>query len=197
MESNLFFRKVLLPTTLLFIILVCFFSCSQKPKSGDTKEIAEEHNESKYDHSDREKDAQFLVNAAEINLEEIQLGQLALRNASTVEVKELGKMMADEHTVCFEGLKKLADKKLITIPLTPTEDDKEAYEKLSTLTKTDFDKIYTDKMVKGHKAAIALFEKELKESIDTDISAWAKATLPDLKRHLQHAISTQEKLNKI
>jgi len=42
--------------------------------------------------------AQFLVRAAEIDLEEIQVGQLAQKKSTMIDVQELGKMMETEHT---------------------------------------------------------------------------------------------------
>jgi len=42
-------------------------------------------------------DAQFLTSAAEINLEEIQLGQLAKKKITMIDVQELGKMMKTGH----------------------------------------------------------------------------------------------------
>ena len=41
--------------------------------------------------------SKILVNAAEINLEEIQLGQLAQKYSLNADVKSLGKMMETEH----------------------------------------------------------------------------------------------------
>ncbi len=45
--------------------------------SKNTKDVAQGHNKAKFDESGNEKFAQFLVNTAEINMEEISLGQLA------------------------------------------------------------------------------------------------------------------------
>ena len=52
-------------------------ACGNSSKPEDTKVIAEEQNDEKLAAKTDEKDAQFLVNAAEISLEEISLGQLA------------------------------------------------------------------------------------------------------------------------
>src|SRR5438105_3343278 len=83
-------------------------------------------------------DAQFLKDAAEINLEEIQLGQLAQKNAVRDDVKELGKMMEEEHTKLFSELKELASKKAMTIPNAINEDGKDAYEKLDDKKESEF-----------------------------------------------------------
>ncbi len=168
-------------------------SCNNSSKPDDSKEAAEEKNEDKFDERKQEKDAQFLVEAAEINLEEIELGKLAQSKSKDADVIALGKMMEDAHTKAMGDLKGLAAKKNISIPETATEDAQDAYKKLSDKTGEDFDKEYSDMMVKGHKKAIEKFEKASKDCEDADIKTWAAGMLPDLHTHLQHSEQCQEK----
>ena len=49
-----------------------------------------------------------------------------------------------------------------------------------------------DMMVKGHKDAISKFEKASKDCDDADIRAWALATLPALRTHLDHSLTCQK-----
>ena len=51
-------------------------SCNNKPKTEDSKEVAEDKNDAKMDGMKNEADAQFLVNVAEINQEEKDNKQL-------------------------------------------------------------------------------------------------------------------------
>ncbi len=51
-------------------------------------------------------------------------------------------------------------------------------------------------MVDGHKKAIELFEKQSTESSDADIREWATSMLPELRKHLDHAVTVQNKLEK-
>ena len=197
MKKTNYFKYALLQGTfvaLVFLVASCN-NTSQKPK--DTKDVAEEHNEAKFDNNNQEKDAQFLVNAAEINLEEIQLGQLALQKGTTTHVKELGKMMVATHTKSQNDLTALAKTKMITIPTSPTENAQEAYNKLNEKSGNDFDKAYADMMVSGHKDAISSFEKASTDGNDADIKNWATVSLPDLRKHLDHSIDCQNKCNNI
>lgn len=183
-------KKIMLPVAMCLAIGLGASSCT---KTTDTKKLAEESDESKFGHSEKENDALFLINAAAINLEEIELGKIAEQNSERTDVQTLGKMMHDEHIKCLEGLVVLAKSKNITIPSSPTDEAKAAVKNTQDLMGNDFDKIYCDMMVKGHKKAIAMFEKETKVSKDKDITAWAEKTLPDLKRHLEHAEACQMK----
>ncbi len=179
-------KLILLRTVFIIATLVGMISCGENEKPADTKEIAEESNEAKFD-KEKAKDAEFLVKVAEINLEEIQLGGLAKESASMTDVKELGKMMVISHTKGQKELEALAVKKSITIPLSTTDKGKEAYEKLSNKTGIKFDKEYCDMMVSGHKKAIELFEKASTDANDPEIREWAAKTLPELNTHLEHS----------
>lgn len=172
-------------------------SCSNSSKPEDSKEVAEEHNDAKFDEKKQEKDAQFLVEAAEINLEEIQLGQLAQTKSKNASVIALGKMMEDAHTKAMNDLKSLAEKKSITIPVALTEDGQDAYKKLSEKSEKDFNKDYCDMMVKGHEKAIDKFEKASTDCEDTDIKNWAGSMLPALREHLDHAKTCDDKMKKM
>ena len=175
------------------VVLLSSFSNKHLKNIKDASEI---RSNSKFADDDQDKDAKFLVSAAEINLEEIQLGKLARQNGSSKEVKELGKMMEDAHTKSLKDLTALAKRKDITIPTASSEKANDAYNKLNQKSGKDFDKAYTNMMVDGHKDAIKLFEKASNEANDNDIKNWAAATLPELRKHLEHATDCQKKCDK-
>ncbi len=189
-------RFVLLPIVLFGVILFGTTGCDRAQNTEDTKEVAEEHNDAKFDNKD-EKDAQFLVNAAEIDLEEIKLGQLAQQNGRMEQVRTLGKMLEEAHLKSLGTLASLAEKKTVTIPTLSTEEVKESYTLLREKSGADFDKKYCELMVNGHKAAIETFEKASTESNDLDIREWANASLPELRRHLDQAIDCQKQCEKM
>ncbi|MEO5570452.1 MAG: DUF4142 domain-containing protein [Bacteroidia bacterium] len=188
----------------LFVVLVFglaivfgLSSCSDPSKSDDSKATAEEHNDAKFNDNNKENDAQFLVNAAAINLMEIQLGNLAAQRGMMAEVKDMGKMMADAHSKLLEEVKGLAAKKSVTVPTTLTDEGQNAYKKLNDESGKDFDKDFCDMMVNGHKDAINKFETAADKSVDTDIKNWANATLPALRKHLDMAITCQDNCKKM
>ena len=194
MKNSTPFKKDFFKLSLVAVTL--FGASCSSPKAEDTKEVAIEHNEAKFDSTNNEKDAKFLVNVAEINLEEIKLGQLAKQMGRTEHVKELGQMMDAAHTKCMSSLVTLAASKSITIPTTPTENTLNAYKTLNEKSGADFDLAYCNMMVSGHKDAIAMFEKESNESTDADIKQWATDVLPELRMHLDHALTCQKENEK-
>lgn len=177
------------------IILIASCSNSQEPEN--TKFVVAEYSDAKFDINKNEKDAQFLVNAAQINIEKIQLGQLAQQNGNAPHVKELGKMMVAAHTESQIDLIAIAESKMITIPYSPTDYAKNAYTRLNKKSGNDFDKAYTDMMVNGHEDAIKTYEKAARNGNDTEIKNWATSSLPGLRKHLAHSIQCKEKCDKM
>ena len=177
--------------TMLVALTLFGTSCSNNQKA-EVESIADEHGEVQVD-SNTSKDAQFLAKAAEINLEEIQLGKMAQQSSTRTDVKELGEMMEKEHTDCLKGLTILANKKSVIIPTTLSNSAQDACKILNGKSGADFDVAYCEMMVNGHRDAIAMFEKVSTQSTDADVKGWAGAILPDLHKHLEHAIKCQNK----
>ena len=172
-------------------------SCNNKPKMEDSKEVAEDKNDAKMNGMKNEADAQFLVNVAEINQEEISLGKLAEEKGSITDVKELGKMMVEAHTKAMTDLSTLAMSKSISLPEVKTDDLNDAYKEMSTKSGKKFDLAYCKKMVNGHKDAISKFEKASNDAVDPDIKKMAANMLPALHKHLEMADMCMKKCEAI
>jgi putative membrane protein len=173
------------------MVIMGFTSCNEQ-KGSDSKAIAEEHNEAKFNNS-KETDAELLVAAAEIDLEEIQLAKLAQTNTKRPNVIALGKMMELEHSKSLKELQALALKKQITIPVTLTEDGQNAYKKLVNKRGIDFDLEYCNMMVTTHKRIVDKLDKASTNATDADIRTWASTKLPVIRDHLDRSINCQKK----
>ena len=197
-KSNLF-SKMLLGAA---VVTMSFGmgSCKNEPKAEDPKEVAEDANEENLDTEatdSLEDDSQYLVDAAEVDLKEINLGKLAQTKSTNADVKALGKMMVDAHTKASEVTKALAAKKGITLPASITEDGQDDYKDLNDKTGADFDKAYTDAMVDGHEKTIKKIEKASEKAKDPDVRMWAANMLPELNKHLEHSKMAKEKVDAI
>jgi putative membrane protein len=190
------YKSKVLKATLIIAVIFGISSCANN-KPEDTKEIAEEKNEEKFENASTEMDAEFLVNAAEISRQNISLGQLAQQKGNVSHVVELGKMMETQHTQSLADLTALAKVKNISLPMSQTENGQEAYKKLNEKSGNNFGKEYSDLMVNGHNDAIAVFEKASNEVSDPDIKSWAAATLPALRTHLEQSIACQAECAKM
>jgi putative membrane protein len=132
-------------------------------------------------------DAKFVKTAAASGMAEVQLAQLAEQKSTNPAVKAFAQTMVRDHTAANEALKKIADTKKIQVPTQLSDEDKQVFEKLSTLSGADFDKMFVKKMVEDHTKAIQLFTQQSMEGKDPELKAWAKGTLPILKQHKEMA----------
>jgi putative membrane protein len=179
---------------LLFLVCSCARSNNESSTTGvDSKKMAEDHNDAKFNKSE-EYNAQFLVDAATINLNEIQLGDLASTKAVSADVKALGKMMSEDHTKAQAEVVALAQKKNITLPTSATDESMKDYNTLNDKDFKNFDSKYTEMMVNGHKDAISKFEKAVSDCSDSDLREWASKMLPKLREHLDHAMNCQARV---
>lgn len=184
MKKILIFSKIILAAG---VLLCTMNSCKKEPKQEDPKEVAEDQNDAKFESDDAEDDADYLLDAAEINLSEIEIGKLAQAKGVSQGVKDFGKKLIEDHTKSLDELKALANKKAITLPTTITEDGKEKYNKLNEKSGTEFDKKFAELMVEGHEKAIDKITKISNKAKEHDIQLWATSQLTALKMHLDHA----------
>lgn len=188
-------KKIVLSKIMLGagLVLCTLNSCKNEPKQEDPKEVAEDQNDAKFEDKDVEDDADFLIDAAEINLCEIEIGKLAQEKGVSPDVKNFGKMLVADHQKALEETKALAAKKAITLPTAITEDGREKHDKLKAESAADFDKKFANMMVDGHEDAIDKMNKISKDATDIDIKNWAGNQVGDLTMHLNEAKKLKEK----
>jgi putative membrane protein len=194
MKKILLAGKAILGAGLLIIVLN---SCKNETKQEDPKEVAEDTNEAKFDSiEDKKDDSEFLVDQAEINLAEIEIGKLAQTKSINPEVKKFGKMLVDEHTKSASEVSALAKAKNFTLPTSLTENGKEEYNKLNEKSGLDFDKKFADLMIDGHQKAIDKLKKATEDAKDQDVKLWASNNIAPLTAHLEHAKLLKQDLDK-
>lgn len=179
-------------SVLMAASVVVFTNCNNT-KTEDSKEVAEEQNEAKLDTTALEDDSEFAVAAADGGLMEVQLGELAQKNAASADVKKFGEMMMKDHSKAGEELKTLAAQKNITLPAMLSDEKQKKYDDLAKKQGKEFDKAYISFMVDDHKEDISEFEEAAKDAKDPDVKAWAEGKLPTLKHHLEMAEAIDKK----
>src|SRR5688572_20526378 len=181
-------KKIKLCSLLIVACMFVMASCGPKSnKEEDSKEVAEDQNEAKFEDSKLEDDTEFAVAAADGGMYEVQAGQLALTKASSAKVKEFAQKMVDDHGKGNEELKALAQQKNISIPATLSEKMQKKYDDLASKSGADFDKAYCEAMVKDHKDDLDKFKKASEDAKDADVKAWAAGKVPVLEHHLSMA----------
>ncbi len=131
-------------------------------------------------------DQKFVTGATQGGMFEVKSSQLALDKGVTGSTRDFAQMMIDDHGKANRDLESLAHKKGATISNTLEAQHQEMLDELSSLTGKEFERKYHADQVKGHDAAIALFERYSKDAADADIKAFANRMLPTLRAHRKH-----------
>ena len=132
-------------------------------------------------------DESFLRKAAAGGAAEVELGNLAKDRAPDPDVKQFAQKMVTDHSRANDELKRLAQKKGVTISDMPDSTSKRELDRLSKLSGAEFDKAYSKLMVSDHEKDVSEFEKESKNAKDPDVKDFAAKTLPTLRDHLRMA----------
>jgi putative membrane protein len=136
-------------------------------------------------------DVAFAMKAAQGEIAEVQMGQLAAQNASNPDVKAFGQRMVDDHTKANDKLKGVAQAQNMTLPESLDAKHQTEYAKLQGLSGPSFDREYVKCMVKDHEEDVKEFQKEANTGKDPQIKAFASETLPVLEQHLSQIKSIQ------
>jgi putative membrane protein len=132
-------------------------------------------------------DQKFIDMAAQTDMLEAHLGQLAADQAGSQGVKDYGSMLVTDHTADYQQLNALAAKDNLTVPKGLDAAHQQKIAPFEKLKGAAFDAKYTQAMVAGHTEAIGIYNKEASGAENADVKAYAAATLPTLNKHLDQA----------
>ncbi len=132
-------------------------------------------------------DLNFVTEAAQGGMAEVELGRLAADKASSDEVKRFAGRMVNDHSRANDELKSIAESKHLSIPTGLDSKDQALHDRLSKLSGAAFDRAYMNAMVRDHRMDVAAFRRESQSGRDPEVKAWAAKTLPTLEDHLKEA----------
>jgi putative membrane protein len=133
-------------------------------------------------------DQQFVDFAAQTDMVEANLGQLAQSVASSQQVKDYGQMLTTDHTNDYHQLYSAAQQANLKVPdAIDTEHNKAMIDPFQKLKGATFDQRYAREMVAGHTKAIAIYKKEAADAQNPALKSYAEQALPILQKHLDGA----------
>jgi putative membrane protein len=88
------------------------------------------------------KDRMFVHKIALGGFAESHFGQLAAQKAASDDVKKLGQKMVDDNATLYNEMKPAEDELGVRSPAKMSKEDQEEFDKLNSLSGTDFDKEY-------------------------------------------------------
>ena len=132
-------------------------------------------------------DQDFVTLAAQTDMTEAHLGKLAQTQGTAQAIKDLGQMLATDHTSDYTQLSTIATKAGLTVPKGIDSKHEKMIAPFEKLNGQAFDRRYAQTMAKGHEEAIAAYKKEASDGQNADLKAYAQQTLPTLEKHLKAA----------
>jgi putative membrane protein len=128
-------------------------------------------------------DQLFVVRAAEGNLAEITLAQMALQKSKTPSVKNVAQTIITGHTQAQTELLATASRKGMTLRPMLSVTHVAVSERLKKAKGANFDKMYMANQTDDHENTIALFQTQVAAGQDDDLKAYASKYLPDIVGH--------------
>ncbi|MDQ6860704.1 MAG: DUF4142 domain-containing protein [Verrucomicrobiota bacterium] len=135
-------------------------------------------------------DKEFLKDASELGLTEVQLGKMAAEKGTSPDIKALGAKMMADHNKSNAELIQIAAAKRVELGMDETAAQKKMLASFEGKTGAEFDKEFREHAVKDHQKAIKTFTHAAETSPDADIKAFAAKNLPILQEHLAMASGT-------
>ncbi len=132
-------------------------------------------------------DQQFVDFAAQTDMVEANLGQLAGTAADAQPVKDYAQMLVTDHTADYKQLTDVAKQANLTVPSAIDAEHQKMIAPMYKLKGAAFDKKYTAEMVAGHPKAIEIYKKEANDAQNSALKSYASEALTVLQKHLDGA----------
>jgi putative membrane protein len=126
--------------------------------------------------------ATFVKKATLAGMTEVELAKVALAKSQDASVRKFADRMIQDHGKSGKELETIAKSKKLDVPKALDAEHQSMVQMMSAKSGAAFDEAYSEHMNMDHSKAIALFEGA-SSSTDSDLSSFAKKTLPTLKEH--------------
>jgi putative membrane protein len=118
-------------------------------------------------------DKDFVWRAAQDETAAIQLGKLAADHGATVQVKDYGRKLVDDHTSLKSQLVDIATRENILLPQGISDAQGEAFALLSKLSGERFDREFVRRAASDHRAELTAFLREAEGGQDRSLTVFA------------------------
>lgn len=137
---------------------------------------------------------EFLVEAMQDAMAEIQVCEIALEKSGNEDVKAFAQSMIDEHGRMGRELEKLAAKKQLQVPHEIRPEQEMTVDELSGLSGRDFEQRWIQYNIDVHERDVKVFRHYALAEPDADIRQMAQQNGEVLARHLAMAHEVGRKL---
>jgi len=133
------------------------------------------------------KDQMFVEKAAQGGMYEVAAARIAQERGQSSQVKELAKMIEQDHQKANQQLMQIAQSKNMQVPKQLDTLHQAKLAELQKMQGDDFDKHYLRDQVAGHVAMSLKFRDAAKMLQDAELKQYAMTTRQSINQHGQHA----------
>lgn len=130
---------------------------------------------------------QFLTQAAHTGLLGIEAAELAAERAKSDPVRKFANAVQQTNQRQQQDLRQLAQAQGVQVPEQLDPQRVTVLEQLRKLSGAQFDRRYSQEMLRAHREAVQLYEGAAQNADDPGVQAFAEAELPVLRNHLRMA----------
>ena len=134
-----------------------------------------------------EKDKTFLTTAAQADMAEMSLAQLALQKSSNDDVKAYAQQMLTDHQKLEDSAKPVVLKAGLTPPTEVNPMQKKDYDKLQKMSGTGFDTAYIRNAVQEHTKVLRDVKSEERTTQNSDMKTLSATAEPIVSDHQKKA----------
>ncbi|MFL6056355.1 MAG: DUF4142 domain-containing protein [Actinoallomurus sp.] len=129
-------------------------------------------------------DRSWLTEIHQVNLAEVEVGNLAEKKGATSTVRSAGRRLAHDHSHLDDKTTSVARQVGVSLPGAVAPADAKVADRLKTESGKTFDQDFLAAMVSGHEKAIADTKTQISQGSSPQVVALAKEALPHLREHL-------------
>lgn len=143
----------------------------------------------------RAMDSDFLREANNGNLKEIELARVAVRQTTNEKVRTFAQRLIDDHTKMNKEVTELARNKGLDLGDQPPQEARSDVNRLGNINGADFDRQYIKEMVLDHEKDADAFDREARTGEDPSVRSLASRSLPTIREHLRMAKDLDTNMN--
>ena len=179
-------HKHLLILSLVLMLAAGLVACNR----GDGVRAAREDRDDTFSPAEQD----FMLKAAQANLAEIDLAQMAKQKGQNDDVKDYANMIEQDHRDALDDLMDIMKAARIAPPQSPTPDARVEIDRMNMLMGAEFEREFVNTMVMNHQKAVDLFRDAYSVVQNEDLREYISNKLPKIEMHLQKAHALQSKL---
>lgn len=146
-----------------------------------------------------QQDKDFLVQAHQSNLTEIDAGKTAEEKTeetkgrkSAKTVRELGKLFIADHEKLDMAVRRVAERLDIELPGEPTAAQREQLTEVAAKSGAEFDRAWISAQLAGHRETLAAVEQEIESGSSPKVKKLATKAKPVVQEHIDLLVRAEE-----